>query len=101
DDAEGADLAVRLGHGDGDGLGMDIEAQVAQVAKHRPAPFACSSAWFGSSDRVTYACDREPVIPHGLATTGWSCNSWSGLALRQLLWPLEVAGLLRPIGGVE
>jgi hypothetical protein len=44
-----------LGQGAGDGVGVDIQAHLAQVVRHWPAPFACSSAWFGSSDRVTYA----------------------------------------------
>ncbi len=55
DDPQGADFTARFRHGDGNGLGVDIQAQIAQVRRHWPAPFACSSAWFGSSDRVTYA----------------------------------------------
>jgi hypothetical protein len=35
-------------------VGVDIQAEIAQVAKQRPAPFAGSSAWLGRSERVTY-----------------------------------------------
>src|SRR5712664_2794447 len=55
DDAQNPDFPVGFGDGGRDGFGVDIQAQVPQVVGHRPAPFACSSAWFGSSDRVTYA----------------------------------------------
>src|SRR3989441_609817 len=49
DDPQGADLAARFRHGHGNGFGVDIQPDMAQVRRHRPAPFACSSAWFGSS----------------------------------------------------
>src|SRR5439155_16079802 len=67
DDPKEPDFPGRLGDRDGDGLSMDIEAQVAQVRRHRPAPFACSSAWFGSSDRVTYVLRSR--AGHSIVTT--------------------------------
>ncbi len=37
-DPEGADLPIWFCHGDGDGLGVDIQTDIAQVGRHRPAP---------------------------------------------------------------
>src|SRR6266849_1217132 len=37
-DPQGADLPIRFRHGDGDGLGVDIQTDIAQVDRHRPAP---------------------------------------------------------------
>src|SRR2546426_4132096 len=68
DHAQVPDCTARFGHGDGDGVGVDIEAQVAQVSGHRPAPFACSSAWSASSDRVTYVL--RSGAGHSIVTRG-------------------------------
>lgn len=55
DRAQLADRAVRLGNGNGDGLGMDIETDMTHCVWHkRSAPSYCGSGTLGSSDWPTH-----------------------------------------------